>query len=180
MKARRKAQARRPLFVGARRVVGWREWVGLPGLGIPSIKAKFDTGARSSALHAFFIEPFAEDGRKMLRFGIHPLQGRTDVARLCTAPALDRRWVTDSGGHRERRWVIEVLLGVGEEEWPIEMTLTGRGTMRFRLLIGRTAMRSRLVVDPKRSYLMGRLSRAAQRTLLERETAPSDREPTDP
>jgi len=145
--------------------IGWREWLSLPQLGITHIKAKVDTGARTSALHACYVEPYRGQGLWMVRFGIHPLQRRTDILIECTAVVRDRRDVTDSGGHREQRYVIETLATLGDVSWPLELTLTNRDSMRFRMLLGRTAMEDRFVVNPSASYLLGsRPSRSRRQT----------------
>ena len=141
--------------------IGWRDWVSLPELGIPAIKTKIDTGAKTSALHAFFLEPFKKKGRLRIRFGIHPLQRRKDIEVYCEAEVVDRRTVSDSGGHREERYVIRTMVQMGDRQWPIELTLTNRDTMVFRMLLGRSAMFGRVVVNPKSSYRMGRLKRTA-------------------
>ena len=136
--------------------LGWREWLALPELGIASIKAKIDTGARTSAIHAFVIEPFHCDDQLKVRFGVHPLQKRTDIKLFCEADVIDQRLVSDSGGHRERRYVIQTPVQIGAQSWPIEITLTDRDTMRFRMLLGRSAMRRGVMVNPSASYLLGR------------------------
>ena len=140
-------------------VLGWREWVGLPELGLESIKAKVDTGARTSALHAFELDTFTENGVDRVNFKIHPVQRDVDKVVSCVADIIDERFVTDSGGHREQRFIISTILTIGRWSWPIEMTLTSRDNMMFRMLLGRTAMRGVAMVDPSRSYTTGKKPR---------------------
>jgi hypothetical protein len=137
--------------------LGWREWCALPDLGIPAIKAKIDTGAKTSCLHTFRIEPFEQAGQRHVRFWVHPLQKNESLVVECHAPVKDEREVSDSGGHKELRYIIETQLAIGNKTRRIEMSLTNRDTMRFRMLLGRRAMEHDVLVDPSASYLNGRL-----------------------
>lgn len=132
--------------------VGWREWLALPELGIDKIKAKVDTGARTSCIHAFRVEEFTQEEQVWVRFWVHPIQDDNNTEIQCQAKVIDQRTVTDSGGHQEQRYVIQTQLLIGGQKWPIEATLTNRDTMKFRMLLGRTAMAGRIVVDPELSY----------------------------
>ncbi len=137
----------------SRLIVGWREWVELPDLGAIRVKAKIDTGARTSAIHAWNIEPYERRGAPWVRFEVHPLQ-RADKPRfLCEAPVYDERLVKNTSGQAERRIVIMTTLSLAGQSWPIELSLARRDEMGFRLLIGRTALHRRAVVDPSRSFL---------------------------
>lgn len=135
--------------------LGWREWLMLPGLGIESIKAKIDTGARSSALHTFELQTFEENGVASVRFLIHPYQHDLSIVKECTVALADERNVTDSGGHTELRPVIVTPVALGGITKDVEITLTNRENMKFRMLLGRTAMHGAFVVDPEKSYLLG-------------------------
>lgn len=141
---------------GEKLFLGWREWVALPSLGISRIKAKVDTGARTSALHAFDVDTFTQDELEWARFYIHPMQKSDSDVVCCSAVIVDYRSVRDSGGHSEMRYVVQSDVTIGPETFPIEITLTSRDDMGFRMLLGRTALGSRYVVDPSRSYLSRR------------------------
>ena len=135
-------------------LVGWRENFSLPTLGIQKIKAKIDTGARTSCLHAFKIETFDKNGQLWVRFWIHPRQHDIEFEKVCEAEVIDQRSVRDSGGHEEIRYVIKTTLKLGPQTWDAEITLTNRENMAFRMLLGRTAMHGRIIVDPIESYLI--------------------------
>ncbi len=138
-------------------VIGWREWVRLPELPIKLLKAKVDTGAKTSVLHAFFLEPFIDkNGINKIRFKVHPFQRRTDKEVVCEAPIVDYRLVTDSGGHSEKRYVIQTPIILGDKTFPIEISLTDRDTLKFRMLLGRSALYHRFVIDAEQSYFLGK------------------------
>lgn len=137
-------------------MIGWREWIALPDLGVTGIKVKVDTGARSSALHAFDIQAFQRDGVEWVRFKIHPFQRSTSETIDAEAPVLEYRHVRSSGGHETHRPVIATFVQFLEHRWPIELTLVRRDAMGFRMLLGREAVRRRFLVDPGRSFLGGR------------------------
>lgn len=139
-----------------RRILGWREWASLPALGIAAIKAKLDTGAKTSALHAWDLSLRMVEGRQWVRFRVHPIQRDKVTSVVCEAPVSDRRWVTNSSGTRERRYIITTNLQIGSNRWPIELNLANRDAMGFPMIIGREAMRDRLIVDPHASYRAGR------------------------
>lgn len=150
-----KPQMDRQQMDAQKAVIGWREWVSLPDLAIAHIKAKVDTGAKTSALHAFYVRPFERDGMPWVRFGVHPLQSSLEEVIECEAPVKDVRRVTDSGGHAELRPVIETTLVLQGETRLIELTLTDRENMMFRMLLGRSALKRRFVVDSGKSFLLG-------------------------
>ncbi len=142
-------------------VVGWREWLAFPEIDLPAVRAKIDSGARTSSIHAHGITVEADGGAPVARFLVHPLFRQADrIEVACRAPVIDRRDVTSSSGHTEHRVVVEAMLRLGlrsdAPEWPVEVTLTDRRGMRFPMLLGREAMAGRVVVDPAASFLLGR------------------------
>ncbi len=140
-------------------LIGAREWGSLPGLGLPLLKAKVDTGAKTSSLHAVRIEIFTERSKLHARFFVHPRR-REGPAIECVAPVVDSRIVSDSGGHRERRWVIETEFAAGGFSQKIEITLANRETMSYRLLLGRSALKH-FLIDPSRTFMLGKPAKTA-------------------
>ncbi|NRS89789.1 ribosomal protein S6--L-glutamate ligase [Flavobacterium sp. 7E] len=136
-------------------ILGSEEWCSFPELGIPTIKARVDSGAKTSALHAINIAPFIKNESNWVRFDINPIQNNLKTVIHCEAPLIDKRIVKSSSGFREQRYVIQTNLKIGEGSWPIEMTLTNRDSMGFRMLLGREAMSGRVLVDPEEKYLLG-------------------------
>ena len=143
-------------------IIGWREWLSLPDLGVPRIKAKIDTGARSSSLHAYDIEQFEREGCSMVRFKVHPIQRREQLEICCSAKVHDIRSVRTSSGQATDRIVIQTTASWLDQTWTIDLTLADRSQMGFRMLVGREAMRGRMLVDPGRSYFGGRPKRKTQ------------------
>ncbi len=137
------------------RIIGWREWVSLPSLELPAIKAKVDTGAKTSSLHAYDIHLVEKRGREYVRFKVHPLHNDLTVETECEAPLIEVRAVTDSGGHKEERYVVEATMVIGRLKKKIELTLTNRLSMKYRMLIGRSALRH-FYIDPTQSFLLGK------------------------
>lgn len=143
--------------------VGWREWVRMPSSNVPWIKAKVDTGARSSAVHAFDLERFEPDGTPWVRFSVHPWQATDEDAVIIEQPVVDERIVRSSNGQAEQRLVVHLDLVLGRQEITAEMTLSNRDEMGFRMLIGREALEQGYLVDPSQSYLGGRPRLAVRR-----------------
>lgn len=142
----------------SRVIAGSEEWCSFDDLGIPAVKARVDSGARTSSLHALNIRPFTRNNARWVSFEVHPLQNERSTVLRCEAPVLDRRTVKNSGGFSEKRYVVRTCFGIGQDQWDIELTLTNRDSMGYRMLIGREAMGGRLLVDPAASFLLGRKS----------------------
>ncbi|MDA0806762.1 MAG: RimK/LysX family protein [Planctomycetota bacterium] len=157
-------------------VIGWREWVELPDLRIRRIKAKIDTGARSSSLHAFDISTFDRDGKTFARFKVHPIQRNSRKTVTCEAEVLEVRQVKSSSGHAQKRIVIVTTVEVLGEAWPIELTLANRAEMGFRMLLGREAVRGRFLVDSGISFYDGEPKKKVKTKNVAKKSRPVDEE----
>lgn len=142
--------------VQSRTLIGWREWVELPDLGVDRVNAKIDTGAQSSAIHAFRIKEIDIDGEAHASFFLHPLQRRKKPEIACCEPVIGRKIIRSSNGEEQERPVIRTCIHMGEAYWEIDLTLANRGAMGFRMLIGRDALQGRFTIDPGASHLLGR------------------------
>ncbi|WP_295337572.1 30S ribosomal protein S6--L-glutamate ligase [Flavobacterium sp.] len=148
-------------------ILGSEEWCSFPELGIPAIKARVDSGAKTSALHAINIAPFLKEGESWVKFDINPIQNNLKTVIHCEAKLIDKRIVKSSSGFREQRYVIQTQLKIGDDVWTIEMTLTNRDSMGFRMLLGREAMSGRILVDPEQKYLLGQTSTESLKDLYQ-------------
>ncbi|MFD2229453.1 ATP-dependent zinc protease [Alkalimarinus sediminis] len=137
-------------------ILGWREWVEFPELEIDNLIAKVDSGAKTSALHAYHVEPFNKGDTPWVRFKLHPIQDNNEVSITLEAKLSDRRHVSDSGGHKELRYVIEAVMNIGGHERRGEITLTDRDSMKYRMLIGRNILKQGFLVNAKQSFACGK------------------------
>jgi ribosomal protein S6--L-glutamate ligase len=142
-----------------RPLIGKKEWCALPELGLPALKARIDSGARTSALHAFNLTTEKDGDEQWVSFDIHPIQKNRKITRQCTARIVDERSIKSSSGHAEKRIVIATPLTLGADTWEIEVTLTNRDQMGHRMLIGRQAMQNRVLIDPAGAYMTKQISR---------------------
>ena len=143
-----------------KKIIGWKEWFNLDCLGLPAIKGKIDTGAKTSSLHAFNIENFYIEDVEYVKFDIHPLQKNKHLSRSCVARVIDQRMVSDSSGKKEKRFVIKSDLRIGKTKIRIELTLANRDSMTFRMLLGRDAVKqSKMLVDSSKSFIQGKIKR---------------------
>ncbi|MBS0271703.1 MAG: ATP-dependent zinc protease [Proteobacteria bacterium] len=135
-------------------IAGWREWAELPELGVEQIKVKIDTGAKTSALHAFDVLPFTYMGRECVQFEVHPIQDNDSITHTCISPIMDYRWITSSTGHRQRRFIIHTILKMGNFSSVVEISLANRDEMGFRMLVGRSALKKDVLVNPSHSFIL--------------------------
>lgn len=146
----------------AKEIIGWKEWFNLECIGLPAIKGKIDTGAKTSSLYAFNVENFYLEDVEYVKFDVHPLQKNKKIVRSCVARVIDRRMVSDSSGRKEKRFVIKSNIQIGKTKIRAELTLANRDTMAFRMLLGRDAIKQiKMMVDPSRSFAQGALKRGA-------------------
>ena len=148
-------------------IVGWSEWCALPTLHLPAIKAKIDTGATTSAIHAFDVEHYTRAGKEFVRFNVLPIQARDDIVVACHSPLVDERHVTSSDGHRELRPVVSSQLVLGGKKWQIELTLSNREPMTFRMLLGREALAGHALVDSSHTLLLDKRTKKKAIALYE-------------
>lgn len=146
-------------------IIGAEEWCTFPSLGIPAVKARVDSGAKTSSLHAFNIEKFAKNSNAWVRFEIHPLQKDKKISIICEAEIIDKRKVKSTSGISEKRFVVQVPLCIGSDTWDVEVTLTNRDSMGYRMLLGREAMMNRFLIDPSSSFLMGEIAKKSLKEL---------------
>ncbi len=136
--------------------IGWQEWCSLKELHIPAIKAKIDTGAKTSAIHGIDIRPFTRKGILYAHFSVYPLQHNTEIKIECTAQIVDKRIVMSSNGFQEERYVIKTNIGMGDQQWDMELTLSDREPLRYRLLLGREALKDRVIINPSKLCCLGK------------------------
>lgn len=139
-------------------IVGSEEWCSLPSIGIPTIKARVDSGAKTSALHAINIKTYTKDNQEWVKFDVNPIQNNAKALIHCDAKLIDQRIVKSSSGFREKRYVIQTQVSLGGKTWEIEVTLTNRDSMGYRMLLGREAMSGRVMVDPEQKFVLGQPS----------------------
>ena len=145
----------------ANKFIGWKEWFSLDSLGLPAIKGKIDTGAKTSSLHAFDIENFYIENVQYVKFFIHPLQKNKKLRKTCIARVIDQRMVSDSSGKKEKRFVVKSGLKIGDQKIVIELTLANRDSMTFRMLLGRDAIKqAKMLVNPSKSFIQGKFTKS--------------------
>ncbi len=140
-------------------LIGWQEWCALPKLHLPAIKAKIDTGAKTSALHASEVKPFHRQGELFVHFKVHPLQKVRDLEIDCTAPVIDHRVIMNSGGHKELRYIIQTTIVLGTLKWDIDISLTNREPLAFRMLLGRDALKQDFLIEPGKKLYQGKYTK---------------------
>jgi ribosomal protein S6--L-glutamate ligase len=147
--------------------VGWQEWCAFPQLHIPAIKVKIDSGAKTSALHAWDVKPIQRQGEQYVHFIVHPLQRNMLLTRECCERLIDYRLITSSNGQQELRYVIATEITLGSRSWEIEVSLTNRDNMAFRMILGRDALKGQAIIDPAKILRQGRLSKREVRLLYQ-------------